>query len=132
MAYRMIVAVLLLLSVPTMSSAWNKPGHMVTAAVAYEALKQSDPEALAATVALLHEHPHSGTMFRSQIEKRHNQAEEQDLYLFMLGARGLEFTVPLEDLRQLPRIVCIDSSFPLLSILQLFGSSTTRLGEKRC
>ena len=40
---------LLLLSVPTMSSAWNKPGHMVTAAIAYENLKQSDPEALAAT-----------------------------------------------------------------------------------
>ena len=79
MAYRMIVAVLLLLSVPTMSSAWNRAGHMVTAAVAYEALKQSDPEALAATVALLREHPYFGTMFRPQIEKRHIQAEEQDL-----------------------------------------------------
>ena len=87
MAYQMIVAVLLLLLAPTMSSAWNRPGHMVTAAIAYEALKQSDPEALAATVALLHEHPHFGTMFRSQIEKRHLQAEEQDLYLFMLAAR---------------------------------------------
>ena len=60
---------------------------MVTAAIAFEALKQSDPEALSATVALLHEHPHFGTMFRPQIEKRRIQAEEQDLYLFMLAAR---------------------------------------------
>src|SRR5947209_1614053 len=38
--------------------AWNKAGHMVTGAIAYQVLKQDrDDKTIARVVALLHQHP---------------------------------------------------------------------------
>ena len=37
--------------------AWNKPGHMVSGAIAYKVLEQDDPQTLAKVLDLLHEHP---------------------------------------------------------------------------
>jgi len=42
------------------ASAWSRQGHMVTAAIAYQELLQSDPAALQAVLALLEQHPHFG------------------------------------------------------------------------
>lgn len=37
--------------------AWNRTGHWITAVVAHDALRQNDPAAFAAAVALLRQHP---------------------------------------------------------------------------
>jgi hypothetical protein len=52
-----MVAVLVLMVFVPSSLAWNKAGHMVSAAIAYTELKQGSPEALARVVALLKLHP---------------------------------------------------------------------------
>jgi len=87
MTYRMLVAGLVFLALPNLASAWSRPGHMVTAAVAYGAMKEVAPETLAATVTLLRQHPHYPTRFRPEIERLDLSAEEQDIYLFMLASR---------------------------------------------
>ena len=38
--------------------AWNRPGHMVSGAIAYAELKKMHPEVIARVVALLKHHPH--------------------------------------------------------------------------
>ena len=87
MAYRILVAGLVFFMFPSLASAWSRPGHMVTAAVAYEAMKEATPEALGATLTLLRQHPHYPTLFRPEIERFDLSAEEQDIYLFMLASR---------------------------------------------
>ena len=83
----MLIAGVVFLALPNLASAWSRPGHMVTAAVAYGAMKEVAPEALAATVTLLRQHPHYPTRFRPEIERLELSAEEQDIYLFMLASR---------------------------------------------
>ena len=49
---------LVLVLIPARSGlAWNKAGHMVSGAIAYQVLKKEDPQVLAKVVALLKEHP---------------------------------------------------------------------------
>jgi hypothetical protein len=50
-------AVLVLVVFASDSLAWNKAGHMVSAAIAYSEFKQLSPEALARVVRLLKLHP---------------------------------------------------------------------------
>jgi hypothetical protein len=49
------VAILVLASMPAL--AWNKPGHMVIGAMAYDVLKADNPQALATALALLRLYP---------------------------------------------------------------------------
>ena len=49
--------VLVLASAPN-AAAWSPQGHMVTAAIAYQELRQSDPATLRAVIELLEQHPH--------------------------------------------------------------------------
>lgn len=67
--------------------AWNVPGHMVTAAIAYKELKAADPEALAKVIALLHDHPDFDEHWKNLVEDPDISAEEHDARLFMLAAR---------------------------------------------
>jgi len=59
MRRRLAIALLvLLLLVPLRSTlAWNKAGHMVIGAIAYERLKQTNPRALGKLIELLKQHP---------------------------------------------------------------------------
>jgi hypothetical protein len=82
-----MVAVLVLMGFVPSSLAWNKAGHMVSAAIAYTELKQGSPEALARVVALLKLHPEFSTRWAPELAKRFVPANERDLYLFMLAAR---------------------------------------------
>ena len=66
------------------SQAWNKPGHMVTAAIAYMELKDKNPAVLAKVIKLLKEHPHHDDW---QPTIAFIPAEDRDLYLFMKAAR---------------------------------------------
>ena len=65
--------------------AWSMAGHMVTGAIAYESLKQDDPRALAAALALLKAHPSYDKLWKHQLDKV--PEADRDLLLFMLAPR---------------------------------------------
>jgi S1/P1 Nuclease len=64
--------------------AWNKAGHMVTGAIAYQVLKHDDEKTIAKVVALLKKHP---DFPRWDKRMQDLQGEERDLFLFMQAAR---------------------------------------------
>lgn len=82
---RIVLAAAAVLFVARPAPAWSLAGHMVTGAVAYEALKKDDPKALAAAVALLKAHPSYEKLWKKKVEAV--PAEDRDLYLFMLAPR---------------------------------------------
>jgi hypothetical protein len=65
--------------------AWNRAGHMVSGAIAYNVLKQDSPEVLARALDILKAHPQYDKLWKSQVEKL--PAEDRDMYLFMLAGR---------------------------------------------
>jgi hypothetical protein len=65
--------------------AWSKPGHMVSAAIAYADLKEQHPEVLAKVIEVLKQHPQFESKWAPKLEQV--PAEDRDLYLFMLAAR---------------------------------------------
>src|SRR5687767_6278383 len=83
MARRML-ATLLLLVIARPALAWNKPGHMVVGAIAYDVLAKEDPQALARVVELLKSHPQWDT-FAKRLESV--PEADRDRYLFMIAAR---------------------------------------------
>ena len=68
--------------------AWNKAGHMTSAALAYQDLQGRDPEALRAVVDLLKEHPFYEDTWKNQVSQPFVPEEERNLYLFMLARDG--------------------------------------------
>ncbi|MGB6067642.1 MAG: S1/P1 nuclease [Desulfomonilaceae bacterium] len=65
--------------------AWSKPGHMVSAAIAYADLKEQHPEVLAKVIEVLKQHPQFESKWAPKLEQV--PAEDRNLYLFMLAAR---------------------------------------------
>ena len=82
-----VLTLVLLVALPGAGAAWNRAGHMVSGAIAYSALTQASPTALARVVELLKAHPHFPTKWTAEITKPFVPPEERDLYLFMLAAR---------------------------------------------
>jgi S1/P1 Nuclease len=82
--FKSLLALSVLFVFTSESQAWNKPGHMVTGAVAYDSLKAKNPEALARVLALFKEHPHYVSWLPTI---NLLPAENQDRYLFMKAAR---------------------------------------------
>lgn len=72
--------------------AWNKPGHMVTGAIAYHDLKANDRPTLDRVLAVLREHPFYEERWLPAIEALpddivSNPADKEGLFLFMYAAR---------------------------------------------
>jgi hypothetical protein len=67
------------------AGAWNKSGHMTSAAIAYADLKENNPVVLDKVVQILQQHP----QFESKWAHRLSQVapEDRDLYIFMLAAK---------------------------------------------
>ena len=82
-----IIALIGLFIWPTIVSAWNIPGHMISGAIAYRELKKRDPKIVAKVISLLKKHPHYEKMFTPKLQVEGLSNEEKDLYLFMLAAR---------------------------------------------
>src|SRR5689334_23050616 len=78
----MIVALSATAALPV--RAWNKPGHMVIGAIAYDVLAKEDPKALARVIELLKSHPQWDT-FAKRLDSV--PAEDRARYLFMIAAR---------------------------------------------
>jgi hypothetical protein len=84
---KLLIALACLFILPTISFAWNIPGHMVTAAIAYRELKAKDPKALSKIISILKKHPQYGQLFAPKLQAENLSQEEKDLYLFMLASR---------------------------------------------
>jgi hypothetical protein len=68
--------------------AWNKAGHMVSAAVAYHSLKHDSPNTVARVVAILKEHPQYESSWLHRINALNNATDEdKEMMLFMQAAR---------------------------------------------
>lgn len=74
-----------LLFMTQMVQAWNKPGHMIAAAIAYSDLKELHPDVLARVVEILKEHPDFKSKWADKLSKV--KADDRDLHLLMLAAR---------------------------------------------
>lgn len=83
-----LLAALIFLLAPAPARAWNKPGHMVTGAIAYYELRETDPSALAQVVSLLKRHPFYESEWLPRINAlQDDDPNKHDLYLFMYAAR---------------------------------------------
>lgn len=84
-SWRLIV-VALAVGIPTgRVLACNRPGHMVTGAIAYAELKKTHPEVVAKVVAHFKQHPQYKTKWLPEIQLL--PAEDKEIYLFMAAAR---------------------------------------------
>lgn len=83
----LVLAAGFLLTLATAATGWNTAGHMVSGAIAYQVLKVDHPDTVAKVAALLREHPDFETRWKHRLEADYVDAEERDLYLFMLAAR---------------------------------------------
>ncbi|MBX7102453.1 MAG: S1/P1 nuclease [Gemmataceae bacterium] len=86
---RVFLLVVLTFAVSSRSAlAWNKAGHMVTAAIAYAVLKEEKPEAIPRIIAILKEHPQYESLWAPRLAALPRATEdEKDMYLFMQAAR---------------------------------------------
>lgn len=85
---RKVISLLLicvLVLTPAPAYAWNKAGHMLVAAIAFQVLKAESPTTIDKVIAKLKEHPHFEDRWEDRLEGR--PAEQQAEYMFMLAAR---------------------------------------------
>lgn len=84
-------ALLLLVAVFNSSAAmaWSRPGHMVTAAIAYEELRTQDPKVLEHIIALAERHPDRGAF---EVAVGRAQGEERGRRIFLELARWADDT----------------------------------------
>ena len=78
-----LAGVALLVGLPAL--AWNRAGHMVMGAVAYDRLQTIAPESVARVVGILRQHPQYESVWKPQVAGMRQQ--DQERLLFMLAAR---------------------------------------------
>jgi S1/P1 Nuclease len=77
----------LAIALPTPARAWNKPGHMLTGALAYYQLRERDPAAIPAIIALL-QHHRAWPMWMDSLARDPTAGpQDRDLFVFMYAAR---------------------------------------------
>ncbi|MBV8036114.1 S1/P1 nuclease [Roseateles sp.] len=69
------------------AQAWNKAGHMTSAAIAYDDLKARSPSTVARIVAALKLHPQYDQRWRADVEAAGLSEDDANRRLFMLAAR---------------------------------------------
>ena len=77
-------ALLLATTAAAPALAWTRPGHMVSAAIAYDELKVRDPKAVAAILEILRHHPDPGPF---EVAGGRATGEERERRLFLEMAR---------------------------------------------
>jgi len=70
---------------PLPASAWNIPGHMLSAAIAYQVLQQESPQTVQSVKAVLEKHPWYANQWQARLQDV--SLADRDLLLFMLAAR---------------------------------------------
>jgi hypothetical protein len=84
---KIVVSLLCLTLFASTSFAWNRAGHMVTGAIAYNELKTNHPGTLKQVLALLQQHPEYKSKWEEAIKDLPDKNENHDLYIFMMAAR---------------------------------------------
>jgi hypothetical protein len=79
------LAAIAILALPREAAAWNRAGHMVSGAIAYNELRTRDPAALQRAVQFLRAHPAYQTRWLPIITER--GMADHDIVLFMYAAR---------------------------------------------
>ena len=82
---RCLLVVVLSILVAAPASAWNRPGHMITASIAYHAMKENSPKSLGRILTTLRKHPDYDSRWLESLNE--GSAEDADEVLFMLAAR---------------------------------------------
>jgi hypothetical protein len=83
-----LVASLVLLTLallPLPASAWNIPGHMLSAAITYQILLQENPPTVGKVKSILEKHPWYANQWQARLQDV--PVTERDLVLFMQAAR---------------------------------------------
>ena len=83
-----LVASLVLLTLavlPLPASAWNIPGHMLSAAIAYQVLLQENPPTIEKVKAVLEKHPWHANQWQARLQDV--PVADRDMVLFMQAAR---------------------------------------------
>jgi len=70
---------------PLPALGWNIPGHMLSAAVAYQILRQERPESIERIKALLEKHPWYANQWQARLQDV--PVAHDSLVLFMQAAR---------------------------------------------
>jgi hypothetical protein len=71
---------------PLPASAWNIPGHMLSATIAYQILQQEDPQSIDKVKAVLEKHPWYAKQWQARLQDV--PVADRDLVLFMQAASG--------------------------------------------
>jgi len=82
---KLVIAAMAVVLVAGPSLAWNRSGHMVTGAIAYDELLKTSPSTLARVIAILRQHPQYESRWKPQLVGMNEQ--DQGRFLFMLAAR---------------------------------------------
>ena len=84
--YLIASLVLLRLAVlPLPASAWNIPGHMLSATIAYQVLQQENPSTIEKVRAVLEKHPWYANQWQARLQDV--PVADRDLVLFMQASR---------------------------------------------
>ena len=65
--------------------AWNRPGHMLSAAIAYQVLQQENPQTIEKVKAVLEKHPWYTNQWQARLQEV--PVPDHGLVLFMQAAR---------------------------------------------
>lgn len=96
-----LLTMLICLVTSTTALAWNKPGHMLTGAIAYYELKAQDPAALETVINLVKKNPYYQHEWLPRIQNlAESDPDRHDVYLFMYPARWPD------DIRGIPSLHC--------------------------
>jgi S1/P1 Nuclease len=74
-----------LAALPLPASAWNIPGHMLSAIIAYQVLQQENPPTIEKVKAVLEKHPWYANQWQARLQDV--PVDEHGLVLFMQAAR---------------------------------------------
>jgi hypothetical protein len=85
MLRKLVIVAVAALLVAGPSLAWNRAGHMVSGAIAYDELLQTSPATIARVVAILRQHPQYESRWKPQLVGMNEP--DQERFLFMLAAR---------------------------------------------
>jgi S1/P1 nuclease len=70
---------------PLPAAAWNIPGHMLSAVIAYQVLRQENPPTIAKVKAALEKHPWYANLWQARLQDV--PAADRDLVLFMQASK---------------------------------------------
>ena len=79
------VAILVLSTLAVPANAWNIPGHMLSAAIAYQVLSLERPRSIDKAKAVLEKHPWYANQWQSRLQDV--PVADHGLVLFMQAAR---------------------------------------------